>query len=181
MRFKGEIEISVNEFIAFQTQTGGCVDWGRERCSERHTAKHEDLSHPTLSGVVTFTVLRVETPVMFWVRLTQQQDERRFGTDDGLLLALARFYSNPKSRTALKVVESGLMVAAEGNDGVVRRAHVQKLVFKQVNGGNQQLEKLEVFTVDEGQLEVVSPQEVYELPERWIDNFRFSLTMLSCF
>ena len=113
-------------------------------------------------------MLRVETPVMFWVRLTQQQDERRFGTDDGLLLALARFYSNPKSRTALKVVESGLMVAAEGNDGVVRRAHVQKLVFKQVNGGNQQLEKLEVFTVDEGQLEVVSPQEVYELPERWI-------------
>ena len=41
------------------------------------------------------------------------------------------------------------------------------LVFKQIGGGKQGLERLEVFTVDEGQIEVVSPREVYELPERW--------------
>ena len=41
------------------------------------------------------------------------------------------------------------------------------LVFKQIGGGKQELERLEVFTVDEGQIEVVSPQEVYDLPERW--------------
>ena len=70
-----------------------------------------DSSGSTLSGVVTFTVLRVETPVMFWVRLTQQQDERRFGSDDGLPLALARFYSNPEARKVVKMVESGLSVS----------------------------------------------------------------------
>ena len=116
-------------------------------------------------------MLRVETPVMFWVRLTQQQDERRFGSDDGLPLALARFYSNPEARKVVKMVESGLFVAVEGSDGIVRRAQVQVLVFKQIGGGKQELERLEVFTVDEGQLEVVAPQEVYELPERWVDYF----------
>ena len=105
--------------------------------------------------------------MMFWVRLTQQQDERRFGSDDGLPLAMARFYSNPESRKVVKMVESGLLVAVEGGDGIVRRAQVQVLVFKQI-GGKQELERLEVFTVDEGQLEVVGPQEVYKLPERWI-------------
>ena len=50
---------------------------------------------------------------MFWVRLTQQQDEKRFGSDDGLALAMARFYSNPESRKVVKMVESGLLVAVE--------------------------------------------------------------------
>ena len=86
------------------------------------------MPKPTLSGIVTFTVLRVETPVMLWVRLTQQQEERRFGADDGLLLAMARFYSDPQSRIAVKMVERGLLVAVEGSDGVVRRARVQVLV-----------------------------------------------------
>ena len=40
-------------------------------------------------------------------------------------------------------------------------------MFKQTGGGKQELERLEVFTVDEGQIEVVGPQEVYELPKRW--------------
>ena len=89
----------------------------------------QDLPKPTLSGIVTFTVLRVETPVMLWVRLTQQQEERRFGADDGLLLAMARFYSDPQSRIAVKMVaQRGLLVAVEGSDGVVRRARVQVLV-----------------------------------------------------
>ena len=65
---------------------------------------------------------------MLWVRLTQQQEERRFGADDGLLLAMARFYSSPQSRKAVKMVERGLLVAVEGSDGVVRRARVQVLV-----------------------------------------------------
>ena len=43
-------------------------------------------------------------------------------------------------------------------------------MFKQNGGGKQRLERLEVFTVDEGHIEVVSPQEVYELPERWSYN-----------
>jgi len=146
-------------------QTGQCLDWGQGRCSKRHTASSQDLSGSTLSGIVTFTVLRVATPVLFWVRLTQQQDDRRFGSDDGLALAMARFYSNPESRKVVKMVESGLFVAVEGGDGIVRRAQVQVLVFKQIGGGKQELERLEVFTVDEGQLEVVSPQEVYDLPE----------------
>ena len=64
---------------------------------------------------------------MLWVRLTQQQEERRFGADDGLLLAMARFYSSPQSRKAVKMVERGLLVAVEGSDGVVRRARVQVL------------------------------------------------------
>ena len=158
------------------------MDWGRGRCSERHTATSKDLSEPILSGIITFTVLRVETPVVFWVRLTQQLDERRFGSDDELPLAMARFYSKPESRKVVKMLERGLLVAVEGRDGVVRRAQVKVLVFKkQIGGGKQELERLDVFTVDEGQLEMVSPEEVYELPERWIDNFRFSLTMLSCF
>ena len=119
---------------------------------------------------------------MFWVRLTQQLDERRFGSDDGLPLAMARFYSKPESRKVVKMLERGLLVAVEGRDGVVRRAQVKVLVFKkQIGGGKQELERLDVFTVDEGQLEMVSPEEVYELPERWIGHFRFSLTMLSCF
>ena len=92
------------------------------------------MAEPTLSGIVTFTVLRVETPVMLWVRLTQQQEERRFGADDGLLLAMARFYSNPQSRRkAVKMVERGLLVAVEGSDGVVRRARVQ-VHFKHPKG-----------------------------------------------
>lgn len=116
---------------------------------------------------------------MFWVRLTQQQDEKRFGSDDGLALAMARFYSNPESRKVVKMVESGLLVAVEGGDGIVRRAQVQVLVFKQIYGCKQELERLEVFTVDEGQLEVVCPQEVFELPERCSGYKWSALTILA--
>ena len=155
-------------FLILLSQTGRCKDWNRGRCSERHRASPLDLDGKALTGVVTFTVLRVETPVVYWVKMTQQQDERRFGSDDGLHLAMARFFSSPQARKVVKVVEKGLLVAAEGRDGLIRRARVQVLVYKQVVGGGRQLEKLEVFTVDEGLLEVVNPGEVYELPERLV-------------
>ena len=107
---------------------------------------------------------------MLWVRLTQQQDEKRFGSYDGLKFAMGRYYSNPESRKVVNKVERGHFVAVEGADGIVKRAQVKVLVFKQVSGGKKELERLEVFTIDEGQLEVVGPHEVYELSERCSDN-----------
>ena len=123
VQVKLEIMTLCNPIVS--TQTGQCLDWGQGRCTERHIALSQDLTKPTLSGIVTFTVLRVETPVMLWVRMTQQQEERRFGADDGLLLAMARFYSSLQSRKVVEMVERGLLVAVEGSDGVVRRARVQ--------------------------------------------------------
>ena len=168
-------------FLIPLSQTGRCKDWKRGRCGDRHRASPLDLDDKVLTGVVTFTVLRVETPVVYWVKMTRQQDERRFGSDDGLHLAMARFFSSPQARKVVKVVEKGLLVAAEGRDGLIRRARVQVLVYKQVVGGGRQLEKLEVFTVDEGLLEVVNPGEVYELPERLVLCTSHNLELFAAF
>jgi hypothetical protein len=48
---------------------------------------------------------------------------------------------------------------------VVKRARVERVVQRAGPGGGGP-DRVEVFTVDEGGLEVVRPSEVYCLPER---------------
>ncbi len=108
--------------------------------------------------MLAFTLLRVETPVKYWVRLEQEPGR-------SVLLSMARHYSGPAARAGVEVLESGRMVAVLGPDGVVKRARVVRVVQRARPGGGGP-DHVEVFTVAEGGLEVVRPAEVYNLPER---------------
>ena len=53
------------------TTTGTCVDKMEGRCQARHFL-HVELDYPpekNYEGVLRFVVLRVETPIMYWVRI----------------------------------------------------------------------------------------------------------------
>ena len=143
---------------------GECEGAARGLCSLRHQAAPADAPQEALGGAVTCTVLRVESPTSYWVRLARPPEERRFGRAEGLVLALASHYSTPAARLPVIKVERGSLVAVLGREGVVRRAGVTSLVYGTAGGGGRRLERLEVFTVDEGAVEVVGPQEVYVLP-----------------
>ena len=143
---------------------GECEGAAGGLCSLRHRAMPADAPPAALGGAVTCTVLRVESPTSYWVRLALPPEERRFGQSERLVLALARHYSTPAARVPITKVERGALVAILGREGVVRRARVTGLVYGPAGGGGRRLERLEVFTVDEGSVEVVGPEEVYVLP-----------------
>merc|ERR1719369_1686489 len=106
-------------------------------------------------------VLRVETPVIYWVRMQTMDTSKLY---QRLVLGMARYYAKSDSRKQLEVLEKGKLVAAAGDDGVYKRARLERLVYR-VKGQVQELEKVEVFNVDYGEREFVKPVDVCSLPQ----------------
>ena len=151
------------------TTTGTCMDKMEGRCQARHFL-HAELDCPEIKyeGVVRFMVLRVETPIMYWVRMYDMQMAR-------MVLGMARHFTNAESRKQLEVLERGKLVAATSSDGVYRRARLEETVYK-VGGQMQYLDRVEVFKVDCGEKEMVKPcdlsilgwrSNLLQLPRGW--------------
>ena len=146
--------------------TGFCTDKAEGKCQERHFL-HTELDCPPAEdkceGVIKFMVVRVETPVMYWVRM---QDLKKSKLYQKLVLGMARHYAKPDSRKQLTVLERGKLVAAAGSDGVYRRARLEEMVYK-VRGQIQYLDRVEVFTLDCGEKETVKPCDLSSLPDEF--------------
>ena len=149
---------------------GECRDQDSGRCADRHTGLPADMEElataAPLEGVISFTVLRLESPVSYWVRLLQDpEDERRSQQQFlRLMMAVSKEFSKSEARLPVREVRRGEMVAVLGREGVVRRGRVERLVQRSELGGVTSLESVEVFAVDSGQLEVVTPCQVFALP-----------------
>ena len=149
---------------------GECRDQDSGRCADRHTGLPADMEElataAPLEGVISFTVLRLESPVSYWVRLLQDpEDERRSQQQFlRLMMAVSKEFSKSEARLPVREVRRGEMVAVLGREGVVRRGRVERLVQRSQLGGVTSLESVEVFAVDSGQLEVVPPCQVFALP-----------------
>merc|ERR1719427_2050426 len=76
---------------------------------------------------VKFMVLRVETPVMYWVRMQNMDMAKMY---QKLVLGMARHFAKSEARKQLDVLERGKLVAAAGSDGVYRRARLERLVYR---------------------------------------------------
>ena len=108
---------------------------------------------------VKFMVLRVESPVMYWVRMQNTDMAKMY---QKLVLGMARHFAKSEARKQLDVLERGKLVAAAGSDGVYRRA---RLVYR-ARGQMQQLDMEEVFTVDCEERETVQPCDLSSLPDQ---------------
>jgi len=146
--------------------TGFCTDKAEGKCQARHFL-HAELDCPPgedrYEGVIKFMVVRVETPVMYWVRM---QDLKKSKTYQKLVLGMARHFAKPESRKQLSLLERGTLVAAAGSDGVYRRARLEEMVYK-VRGQIQYLDRVEVFTLDCGEKEMVKPCDLSSLPDHF--------------
>jgi hypothetical protein len=60
-------------------------------------------------------------------------------------------------------LEWGKLVAAAGSDGLYRRARLEEMVHK-VMGQMQNLDRVEVFTVNCGEKKMVKPSDLSNLP-----------------
>jgi len=139
---------------------GSCVD----SCTARHFI-HVDVDSPPetekVEGIVMFSVLFVETPVVYWVRLQNMETASNY---QRLVMSMARYFANPVNRKPLDVLERGKLVAAAGTDGVFKRVRLENTVYK-VKGSVHYLESVEVFMVDSGVKETVQLTDLSELPD----------------
>ena len=111
------------------TSSGTCTDKMEGKCQARHFL-HAELDCPAeeeYAGVIKFMVLRVETPVMFWVRMLDMKMSTMY---QKMVLGMARHFAKAESRKQLEVLERGKLVAAAGSDGVYRRARLEEMVYK---------------------------------------------------
>ena len=74
---------------------------------------------------------------------------------------MARHFAKAESRKQMEVLERGKLVAAAGSDGVYRRARLEEIL----RGHMQYLDRLEVFTVDCGEKEMVKTSDLNILPD----------------
>ena len=109
---------------------------------------------------------------MYWVRIQDLKMARMY---QKLVLGMARQFAKAESRKQMKVLERGKLVAAAGSDRVYRRARLEEMVYK-VRGQMQYLDRVEVFTVDCGEKEMVKPSDLSNLP----DNLGFGEDVPSC-
>ena len=112
--------------------------------------------------MVKFMVLRVETPVMYWVRMQNMDMAKMY---QKLVLGMARHFAKSEARKQLDVLERGKLVAAAGSDGVYRMSRLERLVYR-ARAQMQQLDMVEVFAVDWGERETVEPFDLSSLPDQ---------------
>ena len=148
--------------------TGSCVQEKTGKCKDRHfVSKDLDTPDPEeVPDVIKFTILSVETPVVYWVKLLKS------GLDvasDQLALRMARYYSSEAAQKPLETLERNMMVAAAGQDGVYRRARLQEMMYERKDE-QEKLVAVTVFLVDGGVQEEVPLADIAELaPEFGLD------------
>ena len=143
-------------------ELGTCRLQQTGKCPSRHflhrrldQPAHLDLQHQT----VKFTILQVESPVRYWVRL-QQMDT----VFTSLALKMARHFSTSESRRPLESVKLYTLIAAADENCVYQRARVLELLTKEEGEEGEQIVKVKVFMVDKGLEETVQPSDLASLP-----------------
>ena len=116
-----------------------------------------------LEGIIEFLILRVETPVLYWVRVVDSMYDRDF---QRRVLRMATHFCRKESCVQLspELIEVGDVVAVEGDDEVYHRARVLGLECKEYKEVDK-LVRVKVFLVDEGIAESFHPSRIYKIPE----------------
>ena len=164
-------DVKTEENITLKTQLclemvgfGSCSSLESGKCNLRHSL---DLSLDTPSSQVTqvirFTILTMQTPVLYWVRL---EDEEFQLSHQKLVLKLAKHFSNTDHHQPLETLKLQSLVAAAGEDGVYRRARLVNQVYQR-RGEMEQLVAMVVFLIDSGTEEEVRLDDIAELPEEF--------------
>ena len=95
-----QVLVTGSPLCSIMTTTGTCTDKMEGRCQARQVL-HTQLDCPPetkYDGVVRFMVLRVETPIMYWVRM---QDIKMAKMYQKLVLGMARHFAKAESRKQL--------------------------------------------------------------------------------
>jgi len=142
---------------------------GRLDCSPHCVKRHwldkrmdqDQGAGKRLEGVIQFLVLRVETPVLYWVRVMDSMYDRDFQMR---VLRMGRHFCRKESCVPISHQELvlGLFVAVEGDEGVYHRARVVSLEYKECQ--EDKLIKVKLFLVDEGVAGSFHPSRISRLP-----------------
>ena len=143
-------------------ELGGCRQEQTGKCAGRHQV-HWRLDQPAsldLQGsVVKFTILQVDSPVRYWVRLHHNDT-----TFTSLALKMAKHFSQPESRRPLESVRLDTLIAAADEECVYQRARVVELITKKVGEEVEKIVKVKVFMIDKGLEEEVERDDLARLP-----------------
>ena len=147
--------------------TGLCSGIRTGKCQDRHSL-HKNLDTPDISvpDIVKFTILGVESPVVYWVKMKDSESELT-----KLMLRMARHYNNKETKEPLETLELNMLVAAATDDGVYKRAKLLEMIYE-VKDEKESLVRLEVFLVDYGIKAEVELSDITELlPDFSYDKF----------
>ena len=143
-------------------ELGNCRHQQTGKCASRHQVhwrldqpSHLDLQHK----IIKFTILQMESPVRYWVRL-QQQDT----LFTSLALKMAKHFSKSESRRHLESVSLDTLIAAADMECVYQRARVLELITKEVGDEQEKIVKVKVFMIDKGLEQTVSLSDLASLP-----------------
>ena len=149
--------------------TGLCSGQNTGKCQDRHFL-HKNLDTPNVGvpDIVKFSILAVESPVVYWVKMKDSESEL---ASNQLMLKMARHYNNQEAKEPLDTLELNMLVAAATDDGVYKRAKLLEMIYK-VQDEQESLVGVEVFLVDYGIKAEVELSDISELlPEFSYDNF----------
>ena len=149
--------------------TGLCSGQNTGKCQDRHFL-HKNLDTPDVSvpDIVKFSILAVESPVVYWVKMKDSESELAFNQ---LMLKMARHYNNKEAKEPLETLELNMLVAAATDDGVYKRAKLLEMIYK-VQDEQESLIGVDVFLVDYGIKAEVELGDITELlPEFGYDKF----------
>ena len=144
-------------------ELGACRGQQTGKCPGRHQLDYrlDQPSHLDLQGQeVSFTILQVESPVRYWVRLSQLDSVLT-----SLSLRLAKHFSTSEARRPLETVQPDTLIAAADGDCVYQRARVLELLTKEgEEEEGEQVVKVKVLMIDKGLEETVLPSDLASLP-----------------
>ena len=140
--------------------TGQCSGTQTGKCQDRHFL-HKDLDSPAISipDVVKFSILSVESPVVYWVKMKDSASEL---ASNELMLKMARHYNNKEAKEPLETLELNMLVAAATDDGVYKRAKLLEMIYK-VKDEQESLVGVVLFLVDYGIKAEVELSDITEL------------------
>ena len=147
--------------------TGSCSGIRTGKCQHRHFL-HKNLDTPDkgVPDTVKFTILAVESPIVYWVKMKESESELT-----KLMLRMARHYNNKETKEPLVTLELDMLVAVATDDGVYKRAKLLEMIYE-VKDEQESLVRVEVFLVDFGIKAEVELTDITELlPEFSYDNF----------
>ncbi len=142
-------------------ETGGCP--GRHNLEKLGPVETKDENE------VRFTILKVESSSKYWVQINPPDSGDQV---DQVYINMAKHFSKQQNRTT-RLRESEfkigkLCASIDEIDGIVARVKILNLHVKKI-GILDILEQIEIREIDTGNMRIVKPETLYQLPDIFAD------------
>ena len=162
--------------------TGYCRGAEAGGCLARHNlnniepvegSKEDDLKMERKDeSKVRFSILKAESSVKYWIKIIPSEIDSIGQVEDNIQINMAMHFSKQQNRTT-RLKESELIIGKlcaciDEIDGMVARVKILNLHRKKI-GILDILERIEIREVDTGNIRIVKPETLHQLPDTFAD------------